>query len=131
MYPVIVCIALDCNVEKQLNLIISQNKRRFIVICRFSSWHFAKLSSYSNAISFLGIALADSIMSSCVELAGTPSFIFDERNMSRFSVKYLVIFCLTWSVETDVKPGSHIAVTCRRLPPALLLRYAAGSLFLM
>ena len=30
-----------------------------------------------------------------------------------------------------IKPGSHIAVTCRRLPPALLLRYAAGSLFLM
>ena len=31
----IVCIALDCNVEKQLGLVISKNKRRLITIFAF------------------------------------------------------------------------------------------------
>ena len=43
----------------------------------------------------------------------------------------VVVVLLAVAAFHHFKPGSHIAVTCWRLPPALLLRYAAGSLFLM
>ena len=43
----------------------------------FRQFPQTQLSMYSNDISLVCVALAGSVISSCVALAGTPSFIFD------------------------------------------------------
>ena len=67
-------------------------------------------------------------------LAKFLHFYFALEDLSKFAMilrhrSYKRILCMIELIS--IKPSSHIAVTCRRLPPALLLRYAAGSLFLM
>ena len=50
-----------------------------------------------------------------VELAGTPSFIFESCKISHFNVKYPEIFCITRSVKAGEK-YTEIGVSTNMLP---------------
>ena len=94
-----VVIVLVCNVEKQLDLVTNQDKRRLITTFRFPFKHFANVSIGSNYISFLTV-----VVSLQYEISGDilPNWVSGNTRKEMYA--YLTVL----GVSTDTLPKKLI-----------------------